>query len=49
MTLMEEYIKRITEADTLSEINDIVEEAANDDRITNEEYQKIYSYALDMV
>ncbi len=39
------YLERIATADTLDELDAIVEEASNDDNLTNNEYGKIYSAA----
>jgi len=49
MKMVDWYIQRLVNAVSLSVMNDIVEEAANDDRLTNEEYQRIYLEALKMV
>jgi len=47
--IVNEYLRRLADAVSLSVMNDIVEEAAHDDRLTNEEYQIIYREALMMV
>lgn len=43
------YHNRIQSADSLDALNQIVEDAANDDSITNDEYEKIYATALERV
>lgn len=43
---MENYMEKIKAADTLDELDRITEQAANDDRLTGEEYTEIYSAAL---
>lgn len=47
--MYQEYIKSIAEADSITALNDIVEEAANDETITNTEYQEVYSAALEAI
>ena len=43
---MKEYIESIKKAQTLEELDNIVELAAIDDTITNEQYCTLYSIAL---
>ena len=40
------YLKRIQGADSLDALDEIMEAAANDDTLTNEEYTQLYSQAL---
>ena len=47
--MYQEYIKRIAEADSIAALMDIVEEAANDETITNTKYQKVYAAALEAI
>lgn len=47
--MYQEYIKRIAEANSIAVLNDIVEEAANDETITNTEYQEVYDAALQAI
>ena len=47
--MYQEYIRRIAEADSIAALNDIVEEAANDETITNAEYQEVYNAALEAI
>jgi len=49
MNLVNEYVQRLANAVSLSVMNDIVEEAAHDDRLTNAEYEEIYLEALRLV
>ena len=49
MEVVAEYLRRLANAVSLSVMNDIVEEAANDDRLTNEEYEMVYAESLKMV
>ena len=52
MGLVEKYIERLQDAwdnGGLSAMNDIIEEAANDDRITNDDYQTVYAAGMDIV
>lgn len=44
-----EYIDRIRTTVAISDLNAIVEEAANDDNLTTEEYRKIYDKAIENV
>ena len=46
---MEEYMKRIERADSMDDLNEIVEEAANDESLTNNQYERIALYAIDHV
>lgn len=41
-----DYICKLQAADSLEELNQVVEEAANDDYLTNEEYERVYKTAL---
>jgi len=43
---MSEYMKRVNSATTADELNGIIETAANDDSLTNAEYEAVYRYAL---
>lgn len=40
------YMSRISRLNTMDDLNALVEEAANDDSITNDEYQRIYDAAI---
>lgn len=42
------YMKELEDADDLDKLDEIVERAANDDSLTNEEYEALYSKALSM-
>ena len=42
MTLVEKYIERLKEVHAIEDMNRIIEEAANDNRLTTEEYQIVY-------
>lgn len=44
-----EYIRRMAEADSITALNDVVEEAANDETITNTEYREVYDAALEAI
>lgn len=46
---MNDYIDRIRKAWAISDLNEIVEAAANDDSLTTEEYCKIYETAINDV
>ena len=43
------YMQRISRLETMDDLNSLAEEAANDDRITNDDYIRIYGAALDRV
>lgn len=47
--MYQEYIKRIAEADSITALNEIVEDAANDETITNTEYEAVYNAALEAI
>lgn len=49
MTLVEKYIERLHKAETLADLNEIVDEAANDDRLTNGEYEVVYEESFRMI
>lgn len=42
------YLARLNNSYGISVWNSIVEEAANDDILTDDEYNEIYNYALDL-
>ena len=46
MTLVEQYLERLQKATSLSELNDIVDEAAEDDGLSNGEYEEVYMEGL---
>ena len=41
-----DYLKRISKLDTIASLNSVVEEAANNDVISNQQYQTIYDAAI---
>lgn len=43
------YAERIDAAKSLEELENIIEEAADDDWITNEEYCRVYDYCVNRV
>lgn len=43
---MNEYLERIKTAESLDELDSIVEEASFDDSLTNSEYEEIYVAGL---
>ena len=43
---MNEYLERIQQADSLDELDSIVEEASFDDSLSNSEYEQIYAAGL---
>ena len=43
------YLQRIQRLNTMTTLNNLLEEAANDDNITNREYQQIYDAAIGRV
>jgi len=49
MTLVDKYIERLKEVHAIEDMNRIIEEAANDNRLTTEEYQTIYLAGIRMV
>ena len=49
MTLIEGYLERLRKATSISELNDVVDEAANDDGLTNGEYEEVYTESLNIV
>lgn len=42
----DKYLKRIQSADSLDDLDTIIEEAANDDTLSNKEYEALYARAL---
>lgn len=46
MTLVEKYLERLQKATSLAELNEIVDEAAEDDALTNGEYEDVYLEGL---
>jgi len=49
MSLYDKYRVRLEKAASLSDMNNIIEEAANDDRLMNWEYEELYTDALILV
>lgn len=45
-TIVAEFEKRINAANSLDELDDIIEELANNDVISNEQYTTLYDKAL---
>ena len=43
------YMIALCNAHTISSTNDILEKAANDDTISNKEYERLYNTALERV
>lgn len=43
---MKEYIEKINKAETLDELDEIIEEVAFDENLTNEEYCEVYAIGL---
>lgn len=41
-----DYLNRISKLDTIAALNSVVEEAANNDVISNQQYQTIYDAAI---
>ena len=46
---MKEYMERIERANSMEELNRIVEEAAFDESLTNTQYERIALYAMEHV